>query len=210
MKFPLQLSCQQCGQSSSIEFHLDDDSPEWVCQCGQTNYLVFGLDFSVGYKILLRSEGEFRHRKDYSMSIVMSATALDCELSRVFFKWKQIAALRANREPDDEAIERMLRRFKSMGQKIEKVCRLLDEKGIDEFVRSSDDLRDTVANGFPSLRIGSLAKDFQEKVFWPRNAILHAGYTKYGEQEAARCHSFARLGLDILRQMDEAKRKTLG
>lgn len=208
MKFQIAIPCQKCGRHDPIDMHLDDGSCEWKCHCGEKNFVVLGAAITVGYRLLYRSEFEYRQRTDYSMAIVMAATAVDCELSRLFLKWQQIAALRANTDPNDTAIEQMLRRFKSVAEKIEKVCRVLDPRGIDEFVRSSDSLREAIKERFPSLHIGRLSKDFQEKLFWPRNRILHAGYAKHSDADAARCYSFAQLALHILLKMDEAKRQS--
>jgi len=207
MKFQMPIECHKCGRQDPIDMHLDDGSCEWVCECGEANFVVLGTGVTLGYRLLYRSEFEYRQRKDYSMATVMAATAVDCELSRLFLKWQQIAALRANTDPDDAAIDQMLRRFKTVAEKIEKVCRVLDPRGIDGFVRSSNDLSETVQKRFPSMQIGRLAKDLQEKLFWPRNKILHAGYAKYSDADAARCYSFAQLALHILLKMDEAKRQ---
>ncbi|MFQ5662386.1 MAG: hypothetical protein ACE5HL_00955 [Terriglobia bacterium] len=207
MKIPYRLPCQNCSATDPVELHLDDDSPKWVCHCGHTNFGFFELDFTVGYKILARSEYEHNSRKDYSMSIIFSAMAFECELSRLFRKWTDIASLRAGSGPiSDAEIEAMLRRHKNVKEKIEEVGKLLDRRGIDEFASSSEELREVIVSRFPSLHLGSLAEDFQKTLFWPRNRILHAGYTKYREEDSARCYSIAQLGLGVLREMDHAKR----
>ena len=51
---------------------------------------MFALDFTVGYKILAKSEYELSARRDFSMSIVFAAMSFECELSRLFGKWTSI------------------------------------------------------------------------------------------------------------------------
>ncbi len=208
MKIPLRLPCQNCGATDPVDIHLDDDSPDWVCQCcGKENSGFFELEFTIGYKILARSEWEHNARKDYSMSIILSAMAFECELSRLFNKWTHISALTSEQDRvNDEEIETMLRKYASIRERIEAVGKLLDPRGLDDFVRSSARLRETIESGFPSLHIGSLAQDFQRTLFWPRNRILHTGYTGYTQEDSARCHSIARLALGILHDMDLARR----
>lgn len=210
MRFYLSIACQSCRAMRQVPLHLNEDSFDWTCEaCGNTNYGFFGLEFTIGYRILLRSEHEFRVVQDYSMSIALSATAFECELSRLFRKWTQIAALREGGLPEDSAIDEMLRKHRTIRDKIEEVGRLLDSRGIDEFARSSTALRNAIENDFPSLHLGSLAEDFQKTLFWPRNRILHTGHTKYEEADAVRCYNIARFGLHLLREMDIARRETV-
>lgn len=142
------------------------------------------------------------------MSIVCAAMALDAELSRLFRKWTAIEDLRANRDFDEEQCETLLRRFKTAKDKITEVSALLYPGGIESFVRSSAEWSRTISDGFPSLRLGWLASDFQRALFWPRNRILHGGYAKHTEEDAKRCYSIAWLGLRILQGMDREKRQT--
>jgi len=76
---------------------------------------------------------------------------------------------------------------------------------MDQYVKDTDVLRDTIQQAFPSLTIGALAKDFQQTVFWPRNRILHFGYADYVQVDAERCYSISNLGIDILSRLDKSK-----
>jgi hypothetical protein len=208
MKIPWRIPCGECGTSESVDIHLDDDSPAWVCSKGHHNQGIFDLEFTVGYKIMAKSEYELSVRRDFSMSIVFCAMALECELSRLFKKWTNIEQSLLNRnELKDEEIEGRLRRMPSIDKRIEAVSKLMSPSGLDAFVTEmNDDLKATIDNEFPSLTIGTLAQDFQKMVFWPRNRILHFGYTEYTEPDAARCYSIVNVGLQILSRLDRAKR----
>jgi hypothetical protein len=205
MKVPLRIPCCECGITEPVDIHLNDDSPAWVCSKGHHNQGMFALDFTVGYKILAKSEYELSARRDFSMSIVFSAMSFECELSRLFGKWTNIESNLANGIGiKDEEIEGRLRKM-GVDQRIEAICRLMSPLGLNAFVSGTNDLKDAIVNRFPSLTIGSLATDFQQTVFWPRNRILHFGYTEYSEPDAARCYSIASIGLQILSQLDKAK-----
>jgi hypothetical protein len=141
------------------------------------------------------------------MAIVLAATAFESELSRLFCKWTRIKEIGANRGFSQEDCENKLRAFRTIAAKIEGVSKLLYPGGIEGFLGSSLEWSKTINDDFPSLHIGSLARDFQETVFWPRNKILHAGYPGHTEQEARKCYSIVYLALRILKDMDKAKRR---
>lgn len=71
-------------------------------------------------------------------------------------------------------------------------------------------LREDISKGFKSIRVGTLAADFQQHLFWPRNKVLHWGDAKNSCEGAAKCYSIANLGLTILREMDLHRRAILG
>jgi hypothetical protein len=182
---PLPFKCQGCGASEIRKVHLDETSPSWTCKrCGTANLAVFGLELTVGYLLLARSYHELEVERDYSMSIILAAAALESELSRLFIKWSRIDSEMQNQDPRDDEIEDMLRQYRNVADKIDGVSRLLDQRGIDEFVRGDLEFQQIVETGFPSLKIGSLAKDIQKSLFWPRNRILHVGYANFDRESS--------------------------
>jgi hypothetical protein len=145
--------------------------------------------------------------------------ALEAELARLYFKWRGIdAGLAAVRDgtqppwagpipkPSDEELEEELRRLGPINGKIEAVSLFLDPRGIDKLAEQSD-LADRIKNHFPSLKIGSLAKDIQRAVFWRRNRVVHAGYTEHGDGDARTAQICADVGIRLLKQMDLERRK---
>ena len=140
------------------------------------------------------------------MSIVFAAMAFECQLAYLFGKWTKIeSGLFSGAEVKDEEIEEQLRKLGRIDKRIEAVCQLMSPLGLDAFVTHTLDLKDAIDSRFPSLNRGSLAQDFQQTVFWPRNRILHFGYTGYQQPDAARCYSIASIGLQIFSTMDKAK-----
>jgi len=210
MKFPLPIRCDQCDNEELIFLKLNETSIGPKCKkCGNVTHHVFGSNFTVGYRILERSNYEITKGKDYPLSIVFSAAAFECELTRLHFKWSEIDALNKGAEVSDEKLEGLLRKYRTIDVKIEEVCKLMDPRGFRQFVIDTSKLRDIVKSGFPSLRLEHLTKDFQEKLFWPRNRVLHLADISFSKDESMRCYNIATLGLLILDQMDKHRRTTV-
>lgn|SRR5487761_450388 len=187
MKIPLELKCPNCGEPRHQVVHVNDLSADFTCaKCGRTSYGIPGLDVTVGVLIFARSWHELEIAKDYDMSVVLAATALECELSYLYCKWKEVEALGAGITSDPEHVETKLRRMGSVAEKITNVSTFLCAGGIEAFVESSDKWKKTIGEGFPSLHQGSLATNFQRAVFWPRNKVLHHGTASHTRDDAAR------------------------
>jgi hypothetical protein len=183
---------------------------DWTCpKCGFEHPSFFGLDVTVGALLLEKSRYELLQEKDFSMAVVFAAMAFESELSRLFLKWKEIECLAIGVDLDREQCERRLRDLKTIGRKIDGVSKFLVNSGMDDFVSSKKHLRDLISTGFKSVRVGTLAADFQKHLFWPRNKVLHWGDAKNSYEDAARSYSIANLGLIILREMDSDRRVML-
>lgn len=151
MNFPLQLKCPTCGALRTQRVHLNDLSSDFTCEkCGNTSYGVSSLDNTVGVLILAKSWHELEIEKDYDMAIVLAATALDCELSFLYCKWKGCEALNANTDPKEKDYEEELRSMGKIVDKIAKVTKTLDPRGIEQFVADSS-WKGAICKGFPSL-----------------------------------------------------------
>lgn len=210
MKIPLLLTCNNCSQERYVDIDLVDSSYDWGCECGEKNLAFFSGNLTIGVRLLFRSKYECLEKKDYSLSIVFSATAMECELSRLFFKWREIEALNNGSEDNDEEFEGTLRNLGNIDKKIEKIAKMMDSRGIIRFVRETLFLREMIEKGFPSLCIDDLAKGFQKNLFWPRNKILHLGNSLFGLEDAIKCFNISTLGIKIFEVLDrdkEAKKK---
>ncbi|MHC4174649.1 MAG: hypothetical protein ACYTBX_15025 [Planctomycetota bacterium] len=204
MKIPFALLCPQCKQEAQLRVNLQDTTFEGKCKCGQTLTLTRWV--TVGLYILKRSWHELTVEEDYSLSIVFSAVAFECQLTQLYFKWSKVSAWRKDRRKvSDDELEKLLRKWGSIDAKIEKVSKLMDPRGFQQFVIDSPELTDIVKNGCPSLDIQNLTKGFQQRLFWPRNRVLHLGDTTFSKEDAIWCYGIAALGLKVLEQMDEPK-----
>lgn len=206
MKIPLHIDCSECGLEHYVFVNLKDTSFEWNCTCGADLSGFLSANVTTGFKLLYRSRYELMGNHDFSLSIVFSATAVDCELSRLHFKWRSIGGLSEGRSPTDAELEEQLRSFRSIAVKMEQVCRLMHPGGVVDFVQSDHQLKETVECGFPSLELSDLSKSFQMRLFWPRNRVLHLADATFSLDDAKRCFNIATLGLRILEALDQKKR----
>lgn len=205
MNIPLPLKCPNCGESRTQRVHLNDPTADFICERCKSNCTgIPSLDVTIGDLILARSYSEFSVEKDYDMAIVLAAMAFECELSRLYCKWKEVEALNTGAF-DLEESEEELRQMGSVAEKIIKISAFVYDGGIEAFAAASDKWKKSIGEDFPSLHLGSLARDFQRTVFWPRNKVLHQGKANHTRDEAARCYSIAWLGIQILKEMDKAR-----
>lgn len=201
MKIPILAPCPNCKKENYINIELSDTALKQQCACGKDYSGYLSNDITIGLKILSKVSYEFRVNQDFSMSIVLSATAFECELTRLYFKWKQMS----DNSSSNQVLEEELRRHRTIKEKIDVTGKLMHPNGLKGFVESDSNLRTIINEGFSSLNMSSLSKDFQEKLFWPRNRILHLGYADYISDDAIICYNFANLGISILREMDKYK-----
>lgn len=102
----------------------------------------------------------------------------------------------------------MLRKFPKINDRIEIIAKLMHPEGLVDFVQNSREFSETINTGFPNLDINGLSRFFQEKLFWPRNRVLHFGYSNYNEEDARRCLNIANLGIELFNEMDRIKRNS--
>jgi len=204
VKIPLELpDCDRCRKSNTVWIRLHDTSFDFRCSCGEELSGSLGVGITVGYKGLYRSRYELMQNDDPILSMVFSATALEWELVRLRRKWLEINALDEGQDISIEEIEKSLRRHLKIYDKIKKTGKLLYPQGFEKFVCDSSELKNVVQQGFPSLSLDSLIKDFEENLFWPRNRILHFSYDGYAKDDAIKSYNIAQLGLLILNTMDK-------
>lgn len=95
-QIPFPVTCHQCKEPNTHKLHLDKTSFDWTCpKCGFTHPSYLGLDVTIGWLLLVKSRHELVNEKDFSMAIVFAAMAFESELSRLFFKWKDIECIPA-------------------------------------------------------------------------------------------------------------------
>jgi len=204
VRIPYRLKCIDCKKEHLVFADLNAESIEFrCCERSQTipPYPIKGI------KILERAVFEYNETKDYPLSIVFSAAAFECELADLHHRWLWIKGLWTKQIPTDEELDKKLRKHSDIKSRIEAVARLMGHTGIDEFVKSDSKLTEIVKNGFPSIKIGTVARDFQTNLFWPRNRILHVGYTGYTSDDAKKCINIAQLGIGFVQAMNDAKAK---
>lgn len=200
MKMILFMECDYCGAENFINYSLSDTSIKNTCKCGEQSSYGMGSEITIGARILERSKYELKKNEDYSLSIIFSAMAFECELSNMYFKWGCVS-----KNTSDQELEESLRKFGTIENKIQELSKLMFSRRLEEFIQGDPDVCTVIENGFPSLCVTNLAKSFQEQLFWPRNRVLHLGYSGYINEDAKRCLNIAGLGLQIFDEMDKNK-----
>ncbi len=201
MNIPFKSKCPKCGVESTWDIRLGEYEQILKCKCGHIHSETFQSDITTGWMVLQKSRWELDENKDVSMGIVLAAMAFECELARLFRK----ALLVETPGFSEVEFEEKLRGLGNAQTKIETICKKMDPKGIDTFVKKTAELKDEIASNFPDLSKCPLAGGIQKAVFWPRNTILHAGNTKHDREEGVHVFRVAHLGLRILQRLELAK-----
>lgn len=203
MKIPYYFDCITCHKRNELFGDLNADNLTLECECGQ-NYPHLPTDHIKGRSILRRAKYECETTDDYAMCIVFSATAFECELAALHHRWHAVKTLETqHRFPTDIELEEKIRKYPSIDRRINHVASLFGYKDMNDFVEQSPELKNVVTNGFPSIRLGHIAEDIQKNLFWPRNRVLHLGYTKFDKQEATKCYNIAKLGVVFVQAIND-------
>jgi hypothetical protein len=206
MKIPINTAqCDACGKKNRIWINLSDSKFDDSCVCGKPISVYLSSDITVGNRTLLRSYHELKVNQDYSLSIVFSATAVDCDLRRLHHKWQSIDPIDKYLDVSSEDLDDIFRGYGSVVKKIQKTARLMYPEGLEKYLEYNEEIRSLI-NNFPSLNPISFAKDIQKKLFWPRNSILHAGEDNYTEQDAIKAYNISTFTLLILKALDDERR----
>lgn len=207
---PHPSSCRQCGKPTIIEIRADKTSADWQClHCNAENTVFLSKNITIGFQLLQRAGHERGTRRDYAMSIILSAMAVDCELSRLYTKWKTISSSQGSHELTQEHLEELLRKLGNTSDRIRKVCALMHPAGIVHFIKTSPGISGYLRERFTpnEVQADRIVEDIAEKLFWPRNRIIHNAFTGYGSSEAFLCHRIAALTFFILLEMDATRQK---
>lgn len=206
MIIPLPLKCVECQQEYRVTIKLIDQDIKWECQnCGYLNDGFLGQTVTIGTKLLFRSYYECHKTEDYNLSIVFSAMAVDCELSRLFKKNKEIEELKDKKLPDEVEIEIQLRQIKNVKEKFKEVIALYYPEGIEKYFSKYPNIKQSLKKFIPAFSPSNFYKHVEEELFWKRNKILHDGVTSYSKTEAVQCYAIAKILLEMLNRMDWKK-----
>ncbi len=166
---------------------------------------------TVGVRVWYRAQAELQGQ-DFTLCIILSAMAVECELAHVFFKWKkidqQMSNLNADMRPTQaelEAWEDQYRKWSRITQKLDQVCQLLTGSDFDSFVAARPALSQLLVTRHPESAGISPKKFFEENLFWRRNGIIHFGRVDLGELEAASCLQLALSLYNVLNAADHQK-----
>jgi hypothetical protein len=162
-------------------------------------------------RVLHRAQQEIESG-DFTLSIVLSAMAIECEIARLFFKWRRVDFHMADTSRDvrvteeqEQEWENEFRRWYAVTQKLDNFSKLMTGIDFDAFVSGDA----TLTKRFADIQTGSNStspkKVLAEQLFGRRNRILHSGKVDFSRQDAAACFAHARNLLTIIAAMDQAR-----
>jgi hypothetical protein len=166
----------------------------------------------VSGRVFNRSWSELQS-EDFTLAIILGAMAMECELARLYVKWKNIESVEpgtfATKEQED-SWEKELRRASKIVERLDLVSRFLTGDDFDIFFSNRADLMKALHARHPeSVGKPSPKKFFEENLFHKRNRIVHLGKIDYTQGEAEACHRSAATLLQALGEMDLVRFKKL-
>jgi hypothetical protein len=104
MKVPIPVTCPACGKEFPLEVTGSNLPKYSLCpKCGTQTYNVWPLG-NVVTKLLMERTRQELTNGDMTLSILLSAVAVETEMAHLFFKWKGIDSgkILANQTADDK------------------------------------------------------------------------------------------------------------
>jgi hypothetical protein len=139
---------------------------------------------------------------------VLSATAVECELARLFIKWKRndVIDTRLPTQAEVDAWAEQWRKWNSIATRLDKASALLIGEDFDSFLSQNPGLLKSVHDRYPSSKGCSSPKDFFIKeFFYKRNKIVHTGEIDFQQPDGEMCFTLAAALFQIMREMDKLR-----
>jgi len=209
MKSSFPIRCQ-CGHEIVLEAVGTNSFRDTSCPKCQSAIWIVDNGF-VSTRVFNKSLEEL-NSGDFTLSIILSAMAVECELARVFVKWKEIDLGLPSEvtQGDRAAWDVQLRKWTKIALRFDRVCEFLTNQTFDELIASHINLLKSVQQRHPdSSKYGSLKKFFVEHLFWKRNAIVHLGKIDSTRPDAEVCRRTAETLFHIVSEMDFVRLRRL-
>jgi hypothetical protein len=105
-----------------------------------------------GQLIISRSWTELKNG-DWTLTIVLGAMAVECEMARLYLKWNEVDLLstRSANDADREEWEERWRKFFAIGTKLDKVSELLTGQPFDSFLSQNSGLLGAAQAQYPAI-----------------------------------------------------------
>ena len=204
MKFTLKWNCDCGGRLIAQAVGNQPFSRATCSACGREVHVFDQVNIGlISGRLAGRIEEEIE-RGDFTLSILIAAMAVECEMSQMFFKWRSIDHCLANHVGSNEvsqekksAWESEYAKWWSVQNKLDNVALSLTGKAFVAFAISTD-LLENVSSKYP---------DFggYDQIFKLRNQIVHAGRVDFVEDDARKCQEFALAMLRVFAAMNEVK-----
>lgn len=207
MKTSISIKCG-CGAPIKLEVSGTDDPKDVQCpKCHAAIWFVKPLGDFVGQRVLSRAFVELK-AGDFTLVIVLSAMAVECELARLFIKWNEVDALNvAAATPEQrETWAEQWRKWNSISVRLEKASELLCNSDFNAFVSGEAELMEDIG-GYPDIQQGTvLPKDFVIKeLFHRRNKVVHLGEIDFKQHDGETAFMLAVWLFGVMKRMDDLR-----
>jgi hypothetical protein len=205
--FPIRCKC-----GHEIVLETTGTKPFKDTSCPKCHAAIWIVDNGFVSTRIFNKSLEQLNSGDFTLAIIFSAMAIECELARVFVKWKQVD-LMATRMPasaDEASWDAELRAWVQIAVRLDAVCKFLTGDTFDVLLAKQSKLSAAVRKKHPdSVNYASAKKFFEEHLFWKRNAIVHLGKIDFAQSDAEGCLHTAETLLQIISEMDFLRLKSL-
>jgi hypothetical protein len=150
--------------------------------------------------------------QDFILAVIFSALAVECELARVFMKWKYIDMSLTGTRPSTAQEDQWLGCLRTCGtlQRLDRVCRFLTGESFDAFLGKQTALIQSLHERHPeSVSASSLRAFFCQNLFSKRDQIVHRGKTDFENAEAEGSLKSALTFFQIISEMEFNRRRQL-
>lgn len=209
MKFSQPFQCQ-CGEPIRVETSGTALPKDTQCpNCGASIWFIEPLGNVVGLRILDRAYSELQNG-DYTLTIMLGAIAVECEMLRLFIKWRGLDQMRANHtavmpsKAEEDAWGKEWRKLSRIGTRLEELAKLLIGQDFDSFLSQNANLLNPVYTTYPGLKSRTSSKEcFRLELFNRRNKVLHHVEIDFGKSDGEMCFELASTLTSILKRMDD-------
>ena len=207
MKSAISVTCQ-CGQLITVQSTGTKAFKDTQCHsCKAPVWFVAPLGNEVGLRIMNRAWNELQ-QEDFTLTIVLSAMAVECELAYFYIKWKAFDFALANNthfhDPaKKEEYAEEWRSLRNISRRFDETSKLLTGKNLDSFLFDNSALVKAVENEYPTFKNFASSKEFfRQELFDRRNKIVHRGEIDFQEAEGKMCFALATALFHIIKAMD--------
>ena len=211
MKSSVTVTCP-CGHQMTLEASGTQDIKDTQCtECGTALWFVKPLGNFVGMRIFNRAWAELTN-EDFTLVIVVSAKAVECELARLFMKQNEVDLMdiRMPTPADKDEWAEQWRKWNAIGVRLDKVSTLLTGEDFDSFLSCNPRLLKPIHAKYPTLTGVHFTKDFFIKeLFHKRNRIVHLGEIDCKQPDGEMCFTLAATLFQVMNEMDDQRIKAM-
>ena len=184
MKNSIPVVCPSCKKQFTqgiIGSQLPDyaDCPK----CHARIYNVSPLGSFVTSLLMHRAQQELDNN-DITLAIILSAVAVEGQMTYLFFKWKKVDNFSYEIAPEWEEDWTNMR---SIGKRMDELSKFLAGVNFDSFAQQKKASLQSALSGACYNPARSLKDFFQEQFFEKRNRIVHYGEIDFKESDGQQC-----------------------